>query len=77
MRLLIVTLLLAGVIFVAYGVIKENATCPPPSTEIRYVPQTVLEDQNTQIPLSYTFGTMFDNSDSWIQSKGYADTISS
>jgi hypothetical protein len=76
MRLLIVSLLLAGVIFVAYGVMKENATAPPPTTEIRYVPQTILEEQGNQIPLSYTFGTMFNNSDSWIQSKGYSDTVS-
>jgi hypothetical protein len=74
MKLLIVLLLIAGIIFIAYGVISQNMTCPPPTTEIRYVPMTMIEEQDNQLPLSYTIGNMFEDASPWLKIQGSANS---
>ena len=62
----IITLLFAiGLFLIISTYYKENAQCPAPKIEYRYVQRPMIDEQLSEHNLNDVFGTMFQKGSAW------------
>jgi hypothetical protein len=66
MRPVILTLFLAGIIFLVVGYVNQIKKCPPPKIEYRFIPRTFEEEQNNPVLVSQLFNDMFSEPSTWV-----------
>ena len=66
MNFLLISLLVAGFVFILVGFIQSRQKCPPPKVEYRYVPRTFVEEQNEPVPVTEIFAKMFLEPTPWL-----------
>lgn len=66
MRSIVVVSLFLGIIMITIGYINQVKKCPPPETEIRYVPRTFREEQEDPVKPSELFYDMFEKPNPWV-----------
>lgn len=66
MKPIILTLMLAGIIFLVVGYVNQMQKCPPPKIEYRFIPRTFEEEQNNPAMVSEIFKDMFEEPSVWI-----------
>lgn len=71
-RILALTLLLAGIVFITIGYTKMSFKCPPPRVEYRYIPRQIYEEQIYDNNVMKKFQNMFQG-----QTPGIPDASSS
>jgi hypothetical protein len=66
MNLILFVFLFVGMVFVMIGFIKSQKNCPPPRIEYRFVPRSFVEEQESPVPVTDIFASMFYDSSSFI-----------
>lgn len=66
MKPIILTLFLAGIIFLVVGYVNQIKKCPPPKIEYRFIPRTFEEEQNNPVLVSQLFRDMFEEPSTWV-----------
>lgn len=67
MKAIAVFLLFLGTILVLQGYYGRKDACPPPKTEIRFIPRTLYEEQLSPAQhLESQFKSMFEDVDPWL-----------
>ena len=66
MRSIVLFFTFIGIICMTIGYVKSNMKCPPPIIKFKYVPQTFKQEQYNEIPLTATFGKMFEKDSPWV-----------
>jgi hypothetical protein len=69
MRLTLFVLLFAGVALVLIGFIRTQKYCPPPKIEYRWVPRSFVEEQQSPVPVTDIFASMFYESTPFINTE--------
>lgn len=69
MRLTLFVLLFAGVILIIVGFVKTQKYCPPPKIEYRWVPRSFVEEQQSPVPVTDIFASMFYESTPFINTE--------
>lgn len=69
MRLLLFVLLFTGTALVLVGVLKSQQHCPPAKIEYRWVPRTFVEEQESPVPVTDIFASMFYESSPFINTE--------
>lgn len=59
MNVFLLLLMLAGFVFIIVGFVKAHRQCPPKKVEYRYVPRSFVESQESPVPISDIFASMF------------------
>lgn len=72
MQFLLISILVAALVFIIIGFFKGNQVCPPRRIEYRYVPRNFIEDQLEPVSVSEIFGDMFRNPTVWVG--GFSNT---
>lgn len=67
-KVLLVILFSISIIFITIDITKSNFKCEERKTEIKYIPRTFKEEQESPVPIENIFGSMFKNSSPWIDS---------
>jgi len=65
MKSIVFLLLFIGITFLIVGYVKTNSFCPPPQIQYRYIPKTILDEQNNPEPVMAVFSEMFNKPDPW------------
>jgi len=66
MNLVLFVLLFVGMVFVMIGFIKSQKYCPPPKVEYKFVPRSFQEEQESPVPVTDIFATMFYDTSAFI-----------
>ncbi len=59
MNIFLLLLLLVGLIFITIGYVKSGKRCPPKRVEYRFTPKTFIEEQESPVPVTDIFASMF------------------
>ena len=59
-------LVIIGIIFCIIGVTESYYSCPPNITTYRYIPRTFKEEQDSPIPITEIFNSMFNDPSPWV-----------
>lgn len=70
MKAISVFLLFIGMFLVVQGYYSETTKCPPPRTEIKYIPRTLYEEQLQEPTVSRQFKGMFEDIQPWPTIRG-------
>jgi hypothetical protein len=66
---LLLTLLFAGLVLITVGYVNAKSYCPPPRVEYRFVPRTFVEEQESPVPVTDIFASMFFESTPFINTE--------
>jgi hypothetical protein len=66
MRILLFVLLFLGLALIFIGFIRANRHCPPLKIQYRWVPRSFVEEQQSPVPVTDIFASMFYDSTAFI-----------